>query len=299
MRGSGTKTAAVLILSIMSIHVAQSQSLGVVLRGGDGSGNTSAPTDDPGWANVGLRGVGCAIYLGNGWVLTAGHVGAGDVTFGSTTYTAQAGTWQRLHDPVTPSSLADIGMFQLSSIPAGLRGVTISTAAPSNGSTITAIGYGRDRGAATTWERHSGFFTSAADRTKRWGENTIDTNGITVNSGYGNTSALKVDFDMRGGSGDNEFQGYYGDSGGAFFYDNGTNWELAGMMVAIGTYTGQPDNMVLYGNATYAADLSVYRSQILPTVIPEPATLSLLALGGLAALRRRHRSVSRTEKKEN
>ncbi len=45
------------------------------------------------------------------------------------------------------------------------------------------------------------------------------------------------------------------------------------------------------------AELSVYRSQILPTVIPEPATLSLLALGGLAALRRRHRSVSRTEKK--
>jgi hypothetical protein len=251
--------------------------------------------------------------------------------------------------------MADIGVFQLSSIPAGLQGVTISSAAPSTLSTITAIGYGRDRGAATTWDEYPGFLTSD-NRTKRWGENTIDASGITVETSYGTTSTLEVYFDMINGSGDNEFQGYKGDSGGAFFYKNGSNWQLAGMIMGISTYFGQPDNMVLYGNATYAADLSVYRDQILAITahpgdvngdgivnfldynivktnylktgvgwtggdlnddgvvsfldynivkthylhtnaangtgvlaVPEPATMSLLILGGMAALIRRRR----------
>ncbi len=42
----------------------------VIIASGNGTGNISAPPDDPGWDNVvnltGLTGV----YLGNGWVLT-------------------------------------------------------------------------------------------------------------------------------------------------------------------------------------------------------------------------------------
>ena len=48
-----------------------------IVAGGDGSQNTTAPADDPGFANIGIRGSGSAVYLGDGWVLTATHVGAG------------------------------------------------------------------------------------------------------------------------------------------------------------------------------------------------------------------------------
>ena len=43
-----------------------------------------APFPEPVLDNIGVRGGLSAIYLGNGVVLTANHVGAGDVSFGGT-----------------------------------------------------------------------------------------------------------------------------------------------------------------------------------------------------------------------
>src|SRR5580704_15894094 len=57
-----------------------------IVAGGDGTQNTTPPADDPGFANVGIRGSGSGIYLGNGWVLTAAHVGAGWVWFNGVEY---------------------------------------------------------------------------------------------------------------------------------------------------------------------------------------------------------------------
>jgi hypothetical protein len=37
------------------------------------------PPDDPGWQNIGRRGTTSAIYLGQGWVLTARHSSVGPV----------------------------------------------------------------------------------------------------------------------------------------------------------------------------------------------------------------------------
>ena len=58
----------------------------VIIDSGDGTGNTSAPSPDPGWSNVGLRGTWGAVYLGDGWVLTANHVGVGTVELDGTSY---------------------------------------------------------------------------------------------------------------------------------------------------------------------------------------------------------------------
>ena len=60
----------------------------VVIASGDGSGNTSAPADDPGWSYMGVRGGASAIYMGNDWVATTAHVGVGNgsVVFDGNTY---------------------------------------------------------------------------------------------------------------------------------------------------------------------------------------------------------------------
>jgi hypothetical protein len=70
----------------------------------------------------------------------------------------------------------------------------------------------------------------------------------------------------------------YGDSGGALFIKNGSIWELAGVLYAIGPYPSQPDATALQGkvsqpigNLTYSVDLSVYRDQIIALTRPECA----------------------------
>ena len=62
-------TAAILLLLAAATLPAQA----VIIDSGDGTGNTSAPADDPGWANVGQNAGFSGVYLGDGWILTAQH----------------------------------------------------------------------------------------------------------------------------------------------------------------------------------------------------------------------------------
>jgi hypothetical protein len=99
-----------------------------------GSGNTAAPGDDPGWANVGLRGIGTGVYLGDGWVITAAHVGGGSIVLSGTSYAMLAGSGTTLtNNRVAGKSAAtDLYMFRLASPPPGLPAVALAaTAEPS------------------------------------------------------------------------------------------------------------------------------------------------------------------------
>lgn len=70
-----------------------------------------------GWDYFGVRGA-SGVYLGNGWVLTAGHVGFGNFTFVSSgvTYTAIAGSGINLKD-VGGTGYADMYMFEIADPP--------------------------------------------------------------------------------------------------------------------------------------------------------------------------------------
>jgi hypothetical protein len=274
----------------------------VIIVGGNGSGNISAPSPDPGWDHVGLcfgsSGGGTAIYLGNQWVLTADHVGAGSVTFGSTTYGMVSGSAVRLQN--ADLSYTDLLMFRISSDP-GMSALAISSTAAAQNWAITMIGDGLDRATdLTTWYVHThvnpwdwreAWFAEAnatadgykwgSGRTQRWGTNVISDPGVTASYGYGDVSGFGAAFDFD--AGDNEAISAGGDSGGAVFYNNGTSWRLAGVILAYAHYSGQPGSTSVFGDATFAADLSVYRNQIV-SLVPEPATLSLLALGSLVFL---------------
>src|SRR6185295_11538456 len=100
--------ASILILS--SVTPAK----GVVLANGDGSQHTTAPPNDPGWGNVGVLGTGSAVYLGNRWVLTANHVGAGSVTFPSGSFLFRSGSEVQLKNPsgMGLSEFTDLVMFR-------------------------------------------------------------------------------------------------------------------------------------------------------------------------------------------
>jgi hypothetical protein len=272
----------------------------VIIDSGDGTGNTSAPSHDPGFDNVGLRGGLSAVYLGNGWVLTANHVGAGDVDFGGQPYELVPNSAWRLRNG--DGTFADLLLFGISPVP-NLPSLEIrASTTPPNGE-VVLIGNGFDRGTATDSDDPSvwlappdppdpavGGYLLGPARTLRWGTNRVE--GIWPGDPF-DTVALFTIFDegMPRATAD-ESQAVPGDSGGALFAKQGPDWELAGILYIAGSYPGQLPGNVLYGNASGAADLSFYRDEILRvTALPEPAVLLQLGAGTgwLVALRQRGR----------
>ena len=84
----------------------------VIIASGDGTGNTSAPADDPGFAHVAIKSGLSAVYIGDGWVLTANHVCSEtdpdpcDIEIGGVTYREVDDSRSRLlTDGVDPSDL--------------------------------------------------------------------------------------------------------------------------------------------------------------------------------------------------
>ena len=306
---SFTRTA--LVLSFALSLPAQA----VVIATDDGSGNTTSPTDDPGFDHVAIVNGASGIYIANQWVLTAYHVASSQpasVSFGGVSYTTEPNTWQRLtnNGESGMSATTDIVMFRLAS-DLGLNDLEISSSVPGSGSDLIMAGNGRNRVADeiywdSDWNEttssnatYTGFKTTST-HTVRWGENDVAGTDQNVSIGYGDVKAFYTTFDkpggyFGGGGFDDEAQAVVGDSGGAVFYKNGATWEISGMIDAVGTFSGQPSNTAVYPNGlskntTYAADLSFYRDQIVAIVaVPEPSVASLALLSTLALLRRRRR----------
>jgi len=282
----------------------------VIIYGGDGSGNDSAPPGGTWWNYLGRRGGGSAVYLGEyggtHWAITAYHVGAGDVIFGSQSYSYIPGTAVRIPNPDT--SLTDMVLFQLDGGPA-LSRLPIADATPPTGADLIFVGSGRDRAADLTgwqvdtsqdpwvWTEVSpdqadvvGYHLQST-RTLRWGPNNLDGAELATVNPYGTTETFYGDWDPVDGEG----QVTPGDSGGGVFYENGGEWELAGVILYRGIYKDQPSDTAVVGNRSYAGDLAEYRSFILGAV-PEPEffgwpfALGALLFAGARRLRRREKA---------
>src|SRR5262249_11382097 len=72
--------------------------------------------------------------------------------------------------------------------------------------------------------------------------------------------SMLTSFDQQGQNGalPQETQGVSGDSGGAVFYKNGSQWQLAGIVNSTLIYSGQATLYGVYGDATTFSDLSYY-----------------------------------------
>lgn len=303
-------------LTVSAIFFAAALPAAAVVVAGT-TGNTTAPGDDPGWANIGSSNSASAVYLGNRWVLTAYHVNAAGnfpVVFGSTAYTV-SGPVTRLNNNGTSgmSAQTDLILFQINADP-GLPSLSISAAAPVLGNDLVMIGNGRNRLASRTfWQvtmnsggnndvwtettgAHNveGFKWDGTSASKRWGTNDAEILS-NVSYGLGDVRSIVTFFDDDPTGRPNEAQAMVGDSGGGVFFKNGAQWELSGIMVAAGTFgnptyfDNEPADIAAFGqHATVVADLSFYRTQILGIMVPEPSA-ALMLLGGSALLLRRRR----------
>jgi len=273
--------ARLALLSILALAISLAGAArAVIIATALGTENTTAPANDPGWANVGIRGGLTAVYVGNGWVVTASHVGAGPVTFGGVTYQASPGPGIGFH--TAPSGqTADLIVFKLKTNPP-LPSLKISEMTPpiptpgNPGAQVVMIGNGLNRGPELdNWgpdslgQFHSGWYWGTGGGT-RWGTNNV-AGTMLVSVGMNTvTHSFWTVFDANPSTyGTNEAQAAPGDSGGAVFYQNPTNgnaWELAGILFAIAGYSGQP-GAALDGNETYAVDLAAYNAQSDPNSI--------------------------------
>ena len=299
----------------------------VVVADGDGTGNVTAPPDDPGWSHVGQRGEdtfgGSAVYLGNLWVLTVAHIQSGWIDFPSGRFFGVPGSAVELQNPsgLGLTANTDMKLYRLTEDP-GLPPLTISETPPPVGSEVLMIGAGRNRmvplkgwdTSDPTWVDAPvgtadvrGYELDSNSRTMRWGTNVIvdddilgvPTSGhqfITDNAPYGHVISLGVHFEENGPI--NESSTARGDSGGAAFYRHGSTWELTGIMHYLYTLPGQPFDTSIFGDAGHVgnialfSDLSAYRDQIVSiTGIPEPSTLAVVVMLGLWG-RRRPRALS-------
>ncbi|MEE8164915.1 MAG: hypothetical protein V3T64_05050, partial [Myxococcota bacterium] len=232
----------------------------VIIETGDGTGNVIAPPDDPGWANLGTRGNLTVVYLGRRWVLTANHVGAGNVVLEGQTYSPVPGSAIQFENPDT--SPADLMVFKIFGDP-GLRRLDIASFPPVVGDPISAIGNGRNRGSATTFMGLGGY-NWGSGHSMRWGSNVVSEIDILVDTTYSFAVTFTDPLDPSA-TGD-EAAGANGDSGGAAFIKIGSDWYLAGTLFAISQYTDQPSTTSIYGNRLFAVDLSFYRDDILAVI---------------------------------
>lgn len=268
--------------------------------------STSQPLSDtesaagfPYWANVGWRGTrtgansdGSCVYLGDSWVLTANHVGSGNVILDGVTYAVIEGTSQRIGS-------ADARVFRIANPSSDLQPVAIYNGTLSAGTQVRMLGTGLDQdpvktywkvttpGGVPLWTEvprnqanASGYYwtSNPAERIQRWGTNQI----ADVYQASGNYF-FQTSFDK--GDTTYEANGADKDSGGPVFINNGGSWQLAGIIVGLNVWVGQPNAGVDWvswsatsGNSTVMVDLTRYRDLVLadtPHPQPIPGDLNL------------------------
>ena len=238
----------------------------VLIDSGDGTGNTTAPSPDPGWSNIGVCNGLSVTYIGDGWVLSAAHVGAKPVAIDGNVYPPVEGTHVTLQ--YSDAVQSDVALFRIDPYPKNLPVLPIRTHPVSVGEAILMVGNGHIRAGATNWDK-SGSTTGyrwSKRKGLRWGTNVVSGAEVDLVAFGMTTHSFYTNFTEGGTL--HEAHATTGDSGGPVFVRAGDGWELAGVMYATKGFAGQPKKTTIYGNLTYASDLSFYRDQVLAVTTP-------------------------------
>src|SRR4051812_4799678 len=279
----------------------------VVINSG-ATDTTLPPADDPGWANVAGGLSRNYVYLGNGWALTAAHVGPapGDndqiLNFNGQNFNMIPGQNFVVHNPTGQglTTYTDLRLVRIDGNP-GLPSLTIAATPLTNANLnqpvadVTIVGLGPSRQPNTSvWvdpsnQSHTGYY-GMGDYIKRWGKNQI-ANEDPVFGGSDTDLRGKITlFETAADVFDNvdvmsmitifdqspsfEAQVIGGDSGSAVFHKNGSQWELIGIVnTALVFANTQPSDFAPFGGGSSFADLTFYRSEILNIMAAHPTVL--------------------------
>jgi secreted trypsin-like serine protease len=292
------------LVSVAAIVLLNQSAWGIVRRDDVDNSQYTNLANQPQFAAVGKvfagTSAGSGTVIANGWwVLTAAHVVAGaplsSISFqiGASTYTAQ----NVFIHPSYSFPTADIALIELNAPVAGVTPAQIYTGTNEIGKQGHSVGYG------TTGTGTTGFI-SGTYGTKRAMRNIIDLIIFPNGTISPNGTILLSDFDSPGdannglGSGSSptplDLEGIVapGDSGGPVFILDGGNWYIAGVHSFISDPGPPAGNNVAdarYGDIMGSTRVSSYAGWI-NSVVPEPASMTALAIGLIGLLARRRRS---------
>lgn len=261
----------------------------IILLGGDNSANTTDPGSALPWSSVAKLTnsdsstvAPSAVYLGNGYMLTANHVnltGLGYVQFevGGPTYAID-----NSYTPYQVVAGVDMKIFKLQSLPApSVTAVTLLTLPIELVAPAYQVGWGVGRDPGESIGDTSVLWGNNSTATKRWGSNVLKALGTDpYDTLY---TILGSDSGTPAGLGANESASTVNDSGSGLFQNIGGIWYLVGLTTGVetdGTSNFGNDSVTdPRGDANAFVRISSYGAAINTAIVPEPSTYALFALG--------------------
>jgi hypothetical protein len=253
----------------------------IVFFGQGNDANLTSPGGGLPWDNVvqmqsSTGPIGTGVYLGNRYVLTAGHVGPlTSVKVGYVDYLLDS-------SPTVAIGRADMKLVRLASDP-GLNGVRLNSNPLGDGGEAYLVGYGVGRASSSLLGFNPVTWDDSSTAIKRWGTNFVDgaRGGIQV-GGY-ISDLLRTEFNSDAGASEAALTIY--DSGSALFQKIGSEWYLVGL----GAYVQNSGYSLANSqfNSTESDDnyfirISSYANSsvmIGGVGVPEPSSQSLLFVG--------------------
>ena len=224
--------------------------------------------------------IGTGVYLGNRYVLTAGHVGPlTSVKVGFVDYLLDS-------SPAVAVGQADMKLVRLASDP-GLSGVRLNTNPSGDAGNSYLVGYGVGRSSSSLLGSSPVTWGDSSTAIKRWGTNFVDgaIAGVQV-AGY-TSDLLRTQFNSNSGANEAALTIY--DSGSALFRQIGSEWFLVGLGAYVqnsGYSLASTQFNSRDSDDSYFIRISSYSSavdQIGAVAVPEPSS-SHYFVGGLLFL---------------
>jgi hypothetical protein len=236
--------------------------------------------------------IGTGVYLGNRYVLTAGHVGPlTSVKVGLVDYLIDS-------SPAVAIGTADMKLVRLASDP-GLGGVRLNSNPLGDGGEAYLVGYGVGRASTSSPGSSPVTWGDSSTAIKRWGTNLVDGAILGAEVAGYTSDLLRTEFNSNAGVNEAALTIY--DSGSALFRQIGSEWYLVGLGAYVqnsGYSLASAQFNSRESDDNYFIRISSYAGSgvmIGGVSVPEPSSQSLLFVGAafLSACLLARRSVGR------